>query len=67
MFVIVYGDIADIDYVSVVGPFESKKEAFRQGALLTEAGKLPDEHENGGETAWRVEELGAPENLPAYE
>lgn len=65
MYVIVHGDIADIDYVSVTGPFATVAEANREGERLMAEGKLPDENENGGETAWRVKPLVAPAALTA--
>lgn len=65
MFVIIHGDIGDIDYVSVTGPFSTEEEANREGERLESEGKLPNEDESEGEVAWRVKELVAPENLTA--
>ena len=66
MFVVIFGDIADIDYVGSTGPFASAAEANASAVELQNAGKLPSEEESEGELAWRVVELVSPDKLPSY-
>lgn len=64
MYVIIHGDIGDIDYLSVAGPFASEAEAMREGEQLEAEGKLPNEADLG-EVAWRVEKLVPPDSMAA--
>lgn len=67
MYVILFGEIGDIDYVNATGPFATREEADSVGERLQAEGKIPDEDESGGEVAWRVISLDSPDILePDY-